>query len=339
MHTRRVDLQRLGTYHLESPLVVHRASSRLFLARHEPDPGGRDAQGDPGGPGPTGGGTASVAPFLIKILMPGRGDAEATLRAQFEHEQRLLQALNHPAIPTLHGHGEQDGALWLAMDYIDGVDLAVLLGHQDGHPRKLDKEVVVYVLAQLADALHHVHTADELDAQGEVRPLAAIHRDLCPANVLLSVDGDVLLSDFGTARSVMLPPEHDMTQAGHLAYMAPERLAGKPASVQTDLFALAAVAWEMLRGERLFHGDTEIATMDAIAQFDISQGSRRVVGLSPRLSEVVRRNLDRDPQRRHEDAYQVLQRLSQAAEARSAESARQRLAELVVAAKAARAPA
>jgi serine/threonine protein kinase len=261
--------------------------------------------------------------------IPPRGVHAARRRAQLDHEVRLLKSFNHPCIPTLHAAGEQDGVAYLVLDRVDGVSLATLLGHDDGIPIALSKELSVYVLGQLADALRHIHTLEYLEDE-EPTPLDVVHRDVSPANVMLSRRGDVLLGGFVSARSQWLPREHDDPMAGDLAYMAPERLApGGRADEKTDLFALAVVLWESLRGERCFHGHDDASTRDAIERFDISQAGRRVSGLSAKLSEIVRRNLDRDPSRRYESAYQMLQRLAQAPEAQAAEAARQELAERV----------
>jgi eukaryotic-like serine/threonine-protein kinase len=85
----------------------------------------------------------------------------------------------------------------------------------------------------------------------------------------------------------------------------------------------------MLRGQRCLAGPDEASTRENIARFDIAQPARRVPGLSPKLGEVLRKNLDRDPARRYGDAYQMLQRLAQAPEAQAAERSREALAELV----------
>ena len=87
--------------------------------------------------------------------------------------------------------------------------------------------------------------------------------------------------------------------------------------------------WEILRGQRCLRGDNDISTMENIARFDISNASNRVTGLSPRLSEVLRRNLDKDPGRRFATSHQVLSRLSQATESEHAARARIELGELV----------
>jgi serine/threonine-protein kinase len=326
-----MELQSLGTYRLVRPLATRSASFRHFLARHQDDP------------------ESAPPAFLIKLLTPGRGPDHAHIAAQFDHEIRLLQAFNHPGIPTAHADGEKDGVRYLVMDYIDGCDLAALLGHYDGSPRALSREIGVYLMGQLADALHHIHTFEVLDEAGPpdvsapnhtYRELAVIHRDVCPANILLSRQGNVLLGDFNSARSPWLPAAHDMAQAGTKAYMAPERVVGTgPASVQSDLFALSVVLWELLKGQRCLQAEDDLKTMDAIVKFDVTQSSRRLPGLSTKLADVIRKNLDRDPARRYASAYQMLQRLAQTPEANAAEKAQAELAALVAEAAPAPRPA
>lgn len=316
-----MELQSLGTYRLVRPLVTRSASFRHYLARHDDDP------------------EALPPAFLIKMLAPGRGHDHVHIAAQFEHEIRLLQAFNHPGIPTAHADGEKDGVRYLVMDFIDGCDLATLLGHVAATPRALSKEIGVYLMGQLADALHHIHTFEVLDEAGPpdvsapnhtYRELAVIHRDVCPANILLSRTGNVVLADFNSARSAWLPPGHDMPQAGTKAYMAPERVVGTgPASIQSDLFALAVVLWELLKGQRCLQAEDDLKTMDAIVKFDVAHPSRRLPGLSAKLADVIRKNLDRDPARRYSSAYQMLQRLAQTPEATLAERAQGELAALV----------
>ncbi|MEM9453940.1 MAG: serine/threonine-protein kinase [Myxococcota bacterium] len=316
-----MELRGLGRYRLLDDVSGPSPYARYYTARHEDEPGGTARpEHEPGGEAPG---------YLAKLLDAGRGADAPLRRGQFEHEIRLLKSFNHPCIPTLHASGDQDGVPYMVLDRVDGVSLATLLGHDTGQPRSITKEIAVYVMGQLVDALRHVHTLEYLEA-GEPTALGVVHRDLCPRNVWVSRRGDVILYDFMVTTSQWLPAEHDEPAAGTLAYMAPERLpAGAHANPKTDLFGMASLLWECLRGERLFQGADDAATREAIERFDISQPSRRVSGLSPKLSEIVRKNLDRDPARRYKDAYQMLQRLAQAPEAKVAEQSRQALAALV----------
>ncbi len=306
-----MELRGLGRYQLADEFTGPNPHARYFWARHEDEPG-------------------SDAPaYVAKILPPGRSEAGALRKGQFEHEVRLLGGFNHPCIPTLHAAGEQDGVPYMVLDRVHGVPLATLLQHDTGSPRGLTKEIAVYIMGQVVDAVRHVHTLEYLE-QGEPTSLGVVHRDLCPRTLWVSGQGDVIVFDFSVAKSQWLEAEHDEPGVGALAYMAPERLPdGAHANEKTDLFALAAILWECLRGERLFQGADDAATREAIERFDISQPSRRVPGLSPKLSEIVRKNLDRDPARRYTGAYQMLQRLAQAPEAKVAEQSRHALAALV----------
>lgn len=307
-----MELRNLGTFRLVRPLKARSTTHRMVLARHADDPD-------------------DLAPaYLVKILLPGQGDEYQLLRANFDHEVELLKRLNHPSIPSAHGEGEQDGARYVIMDYIDGVDLAELLGHY-AEPRALSKETAVYIMGQLADALDYLHSFADVDPETEEStPLNILHRDIAPSNVLLSRSGNVLLADFNTAYSTLLAPEHDTVHVGTRAYMAPERIvAAAPATEKTDLFAMAVVLWEILKGQRCFKAEDDLRTIDAIVRFEISHPTKRISGLSPKLSEIVRRNLDRDPGRRYTGARQMLQRLAQAPEAAAAERSRSHLADLV----------
>lgn len=308
-----MELRSLGTFRLVQPLPTTSLAYRMILARHQDDP-----EGHPPG-------------YLAKILAPGSGEEHALLRANFDHEIQLLRAFNHHSIPSVHADGEEGGARYVIMDYVDGVDLAALLGHDVGEPRALPREMAVYIMGQLADALHYVHSFEAFDEErGDFVQLGALHRDIAPANVLLSRGGNVLLADFNTALSRWLRPEHDTIHAGTKAYMAPERIvAASPATQSSDLFSMAVILWEMLKGQRCFKAEDDLRTIDAIVRFDVSHPSRRVTGLSAKLSEIVRRNLDRDPARRYSGAYQVLQRLAQSAEAAAAERSRDELGALV----------
>lgn len=313
MHTRTMELQRLGRFRLIRPLDVSSATVRVLLAVEE-DAAGNEVPG---------------SRALVKLLNPNQPGQEQ-LEAQFQHEARLLGAFNHPGIPALLAEGNQDGLAYMVLEYVDGVNLAELLGHDTSESGGLSKEIAVYLMGQLADALHHAHGAFTIDENDQDVPLEVIHRDICPRNILLSREGDVKLADFSAARSIWLSPEQDAKQAGTKAYMAPERVAGTAeASVKTDLFSLAVTLWEILKGQRCFPGASEIEVMDQIVKFDISHSTRRVQGLSPKLSEIVRKNLDRDPGRRYASAFQVLQRLAQAPEAGAAEESRAALAAMV----------
>ena len=189
----------------------------------------------------------------IKVL-PAELAADPQLKARFEREARAISALAHPNICTLHDIGEQDGRTFLVMEHLVGQTLAERL--KKG-PLPLDK--ALEVATQVADALSAAHK------QG------IVHRDLKPGNVMLTKTGARLL-DFGLARLTghgAQPAVESLTSAptepepltgrgtvmGTLPYMAPEQVEGKPADARTDLWALGAILYEMLSGERPFRAE------------------------------------------------------------------------------------
>ncbi|RMG99898.1 MAG: serine/threonine protein kinase [Deltaproteobacteria bacterium] len=275
---------------------------------------------------PAGAGEDAPITHFVKVRWPERGEADALRAAQFAHEADLLERLNHPAIPTLHDRGEQAGLEFFAMDYIDGVALRDLVFEGDRDAPGLSRPQAVFVAAQIADALRHVHDLSDVGPEGDPVPLNALHRDVTPDNIVIDTNGDATLVDFSIADSDLLAPRFKTPTAGTLGYMAPERLRDPPhATPRSDLFALAVVLWEMIRGERCFPGQDRQTVLDAVMGFDMRRTTHRIPGLSSRLSEVLRKNLDPTPERRFESAYDVLRRLSQATEAADAERARAEL--------------
>jgi hypothetical protein len=158
--------------------------------------------------------------------------------------------------------------------------------------------IIVEILIQLCDALDHAHNlCDELG-----RPLRLIHRDVSPANVILSSSGTVKLIDFGIAKAAR---SRVQTQAGYikgkLAYVAPEYTHGQ-LDARADLFAVGVVAHEMLTGHRLFVAETEVDTIQKVRALPIQPPSRHERRVTRELDDIVLTALQRDPELRWQNA-------------------------------------
>lgn len=304
----------LGDYRLVQPIPAFGSDHRMFLAKHREDP-------------------ESQAPtYFVKAIEISTQPNQALRLAQFRHEAFLLDLFCHECIPTLHAKGDEQGVAYMVIDHIDGCSLADLLGHRKDACRPVSHAISVYLCAQIASALHHVHRFEYRDGENNERELQVLHRDITPANVLVSRYGDVYLIDFGSAHSPYLPAELASIEPGSMAYKAPERLTvhGR-SSVQSDLFSLAVMLWESLRGERCFAGSSPTQIAEAIMSFDLQKKERKVPGLSSKLSEVLRKNLDRAPERRFPSAFHVLSRLAQTPEAEQAALAKSQVSQMVCA--------
>ncbi len=190
----------------------------------------------------------------LKVLAPELAEDER-FRERFLRESRVAAALDHPNVVPVYDAGEVEGLLFIAMRFVDGIDLRRLLD-RDG---VLETERALVTLSQVAAALDTAHE------------LGLIHRDVKPGNILIAPGvgpggaDHAYLADFGLARAVL--PTTALTEAGTLLgtldYLSPEQIEGLPLDARTDVYALACVAFECLVGEPPFRRPTVYATVTA----------------------------------------------------------------------------
>ena len=229
----------------------------------------------------------------IKLLHAGTDDSG---RQRILHEARTSSALNHPGICTVYevdDHGEQS---FIVMELVEGRPLSDLIP-ADGFSFTAVRQHGLHV----AEALAHAH------AKG------IVHRDVKPANVLLTTQGRIKVLDFGLAQHVG-PRISDRTTesnesqpagaplAGTLAYMAPEQLRGEGATSRSDVWALGVVLYELATGRRPFSGDTQFTLSSSILASEPPPLPARV---APGLKRIILRCLSRDPGERYQDGGQV----------------------------------
>ncbi|MBK9646813.1 MAG: serine/threonine protein kinase [Deltaproteobacteria bacterium] len=265
--------------------------------------------------------------LVIKRILRGLS-ADPAFLAMFVDEARIASLLHHPNIVQLYDLGEVDGEWYLAMEHVHGLNLQRALHSLTSRRRLLPVEVVAYVGHEVARGLDAAHRLVDHDG----RALKVVHRDICPANLLLSTQGDVKIVDFGVARSAA---NTFTTQGaglkGHVAYMSPEQALGAPLDGRSDLFGLGVVLWEALSGQRLFKTDSGLLTLERVRDAEVPPLPE---GRAPEaLEAIVRRALARDPEDRFVDARAMQQAL--AAFVGDPEPHRERLAALVVEALAA----
>lgn len=199
----------------------------------------------------------------IKRILPSY-EGEQSYRAQFIAEAYVLSRFNHPNIVRAFDGGMDDGSLFLAMEYVEGVSLHQLLKYCALQQRKIPMDVAAWIAACTAEALYHASTT--LGDDG--KPLGVVHRDVSPSNILLDTSGHVKLVDFGIAVHPQWP---QMTKTGNVrgkvSYLSPEGIHRKGLDHRSDLFSLGAVLYEMLTNTVAFVRDyTEEATMaDVVA--------------------------------------------------------------------------
>ena len=188
---------------------------------------------------------------VLKTLRAGSTRAPEQV-ARFLDEARVMVQLNHRNICRVFDVGEVGDELYLAMDLVSGCDLRELLHRCRSEGVRLPLAMVCFVVRELCAALDYAHNLSHA-VTGE--RLDLVHRDVSPANVMLSFDGDVQLIDFGLAASSL--KQHQTRQGevlGKLAYMSPEQLRGEPVGAPADLYAAGIIAYELLSARPFFEG-------------------------------------------------------------------------------------
>ncbi len=235
----------------------------------------------------------------IKVL-PEAVAEDAERLARFQREAQVLASLNHPHIAAIYGLEKSGNLEALVLELVEGETLGERIA---AGPIPVDEALAI--ARQIADALEAAHEK------------GIVHRDLKPANVKVTPDGQVKVLDFGLAKAldpVAGASSPDMTRSptitavatqagvilGTAAYMSPEQARGKPADKRSDIWAFGCVLWEMLTGQRLFHGETVSDTLAAVLRADIDW-EPLPAGTRPAIRRLLERCLERDPKRRLRD--------------------------------------
>jgi serine/threonine protein kinase len=244
-----------------------------------------------------------VALKRILPLLSGAGD----FVTMFIDEARIAASLTHVNIAQVLEFGEVGGQYYLAMELVEGADLARLSDAARARGRRLPVEVVDFVVAEAARGLAYAH--DKRGRDGA--PLAIVHRDVSPQNILVSFAGEVKLADFGIAKAIgKLHKTESGAVMGKLRYMSPEQVLGEPLDARSDLFALGVVMHEMLTGKTLFDGDNPGRVAEQIKTCEVPPPSATVPEVPAALDQVCLKLLQRKPADRYQHAAEVARDLA-----------------------------
>jgi serine/threonine protein kinase len=245
----------------------------------------------------TGAGGFEQRVCLKRVLPAFTEDDE--LVARFRREAKLAAQLRHTNIVGVIDFGEIDGACYMTLELVDGVDLRSLLKSMPGE--RLSPEMVALVGLDLAYGLEHAHAT-------------LVHRDVSPSNVLLSRSGETKLADFGIAKAI----DKQMVTAsrgskGKIPYMSPEHMRGDPIDGRADLFSLGVVLFESVAGVRPFDGAHDVETMRRILDGERRSLSDAAPDVPTRLREIIERLLEGDLGARTPSAARLIEELAEVA--------------------------
>ncbi|HEU4729846.1 MAG TPA: serine/threonine-protein kinase [Kofleriaceae bacterium] len=241
--------------------------------------------------------SAVGGPYLSMFL------EEARIGARLQHAN-LIQVLDFIVEATPSGP-----TYCLIMEWVDGIDLRTMLRVENQVGRKLSWALVATIGLRILRGLAAAHERRLPD--NTVSPV--IHRDVSPQNVLLALNGDIKLADFGMARARDRIAEHTAPGfvKGTLSYMAPEILTGKPATPVSDLFSVACTMWEALTGERLFNASSDVEVVGLIRKCEVPPLLERRDDVPPPFAAAIHRALSADPAARFVSARQMAHELGE----------------------------
>jgi eukaryotic-like serine/threonine-protein kinase len=245
--------------------------------------------------------------LVLKRIHPAHASSRR-FRAMFVEEAHLATRLNHPNIVQVYEFIEDADGLMLAMEYVEGYDAGKLMSAARQKSTRIPPWVAAYIVSEAAKGLHYAH--ERRDEGGA--PLAIVHRDVSPQNILLSVEGAVKIADFGIA-SANLFREEPGTLKGKFGYMSPEQARGERVDRRSDIYGLGVVLYELLalRSPYAAKGDpaqkpVEDDLLDAVREGRFEPPTAHAPEIPPELEAIVMRAMSKS----RDDRFQTARDMS-----------------------------
>ena len=238
----------------------------------------------------------------LKLLRPPPGEMEAQKKALI-NEARVCGHLKHPGVVDVYRVGEHNGVIYIAMEFVDGPDLNTLLEALRRQKIEIPISVCLDMAIEISEALDHAHTARGDDGKA----LQIIHRDLKPSNILVDRRGLLKISDWGLVKSALnLESTTRGVVKGTPGYIAPEVWGGtRDFRPSVDLFAVGAMLYEFVVGERLFQGRNLARIAEQVARRKPAAEASRVTARCAPLTPIVENLLQRVPGKRFQTAQEL----------------------------------
>lgn len=247
-------------------------------------------------------GLAGFQRFIVIKKILSHLSEQKTFKDMFLDEARTSAQLNHPNIVQIYDLGNEQGAYYIAMEFIAGENLAAIAWRGMKRGKPFPPPFAARVIADACKALHYAHHLKGANGQ----PLEIVHRDISPQNILVTYEGEVKVVDFGIAKAAT-KSEHTKTGMlkGKFSYMSPEQCLGAPVDMRSDVFALGILLYELCTGKRLFKHESELMILDMITKRSVVPPSSVAPGITPGLEDIILRALEKDTSVRFQTAQEM----------------------------------
>jgi serine/threonine protein kinase len=241
----------------------------------------------------------------IKRILPNLTKNQKFV-TMFLDEARLSLYLQHANIVQVFDIGHADDTYFIVMEFVEGVDLKAILEWRRRIRKRLTIGQTIYMIMEVCKGLSYAH---DLMNPETGRPLGIVHRDISPANVLISRNGEIKLADFGLAKAASQVEATDPgVVKGKMSYLSPEAARGENVDHRADIFSVGILLYEALTSKRLFYGESDYQTVEMVRSAKIPSISQQNPEVEPEFEEIVRKALAR----RVEDRFQTANDLQDA---------------------------
>ncbi len=242
--------------------------------------------------------TSSGKIIAIKKILPQHTANDKFIKMFFD-EAKIMISLRHPNIVQLYDFGRVGDDYFLALEWIEGKALSSIIYQQKRQRIPFPVGVACYTMLEILCGLEYAHSRKD----SYNRNLDIVHRDISPPNVLISVDGDVKIADFGIAKAASnVSFTNPGVLKGKYSYMSPEQASGYELDQRSDIYSCGTLFYELLGSVRLFLGDTDVDTLNNVRRKRVPRLIKQFPYIPRQLEKIIMRALQRSLSKRYQDA-------------------------------------
>ncbi|MBF0492899.1 MAG: serine/threonine protein kinase [Deltaproteobacteria bacterium] len=241
---------------------------------------------------------------VIKRILP-HWSSNHNFISMLIDEAKIMVKLSHERIVQVYELGKEEDNYYIAMEYVHGVDLKRLRDWLTRNKTKLSLAEVVHITIEVLRGIDYIHR--QKDEEG--KNLQIVHRDISPQNILISIEGTLKITDFGIAHAASRSYETATgVLKGKFAYMSPEQAQGSLLDQRTDIFALGIIFYELLSGQRMLSGRSDLQVLEQVKNFNVDRFPLQWPD-DKELCHIIRRALESDLKKRYATAQEFLKDL------------------------------